>query len=297
LRILMLGTGAAMPDPDRTQTAILVTLDNGRHYMFDCGHGATRQMVRADVNPADVGWVFLTHLHHDHTCDLPFFIISSWILNRIGAPLLLGPKGTRRLVDHLLENGAFQADFRARAAYPVRQANLEAMRPEVREIVPGLVYEDEHIRVHADHVDHIPREICECYGVRIEAEGKVVTFSGDTKPCEAMSELARDADLLIHECSFPESFIEHRRRTGVGTFAHTSPRQLGEIATKARVKDLVVTHFGHFDSLSPVLRRAAGNHFPVDEMGPHQLDTVIADIRRGYSGRVRLAHDLMRIDL
>jgi ribonuclease Z len=297
LRILMLGTGAALPDPDRNHSAILVTLDCGRHYLFDCGHGATRQMVRADVNPADVSWVFLTHLHHDHICDFPFFVISSWILNRTGAPLILGPKGTRRFVDHLLEDGAFQTDFRARSAYPVRQANLEAMRPEVREIAPGLVYQDEHVRVFADYVDHIPREICECYGVRLEAEGKIVAFSGDTKPCETMVELARDADLLIHECTFPEAFIEHRRKSGVGTFAHTSPLELGEIATKAGVKSLVATHFGHFDSLSPVLKRAAGKHLPVDLMGPHQLDAVIADIRRGYRGPVRLAHDLMRIDL
>ena len=53
MKITMLGTGAALPDPDRGQSSILVTLDNGAHYLLDCGHGATRQMVRANVNPAD----------------------------------------------------------------------------------------------------------------------------------------------------------------------------------------------------------------------------------------------------
>ena len=51
----------------------LITLDNGRNFLFDCGEGATRQMVKANINPADVPWVFLTHLHFDHICGLPFF--------------------------------------------------------------------------------------------------------------------------------------------------------------------------------------------------------------------------------
>lgn len=297
MKITFLGTGAALPDPDRAQSAILLTLDQGRHYLFDCGHGATRQMVRANINPSDVGFVFLTHLHHDHICDFPYFVISSWILNRKGPITLLGPKGTRHFVEHLFENGAFATDAKARNAYGPRQANIEAIRPDVREVSPGLVYEDEHIKVSVDWVEHIPREICECFGVRVEAEGKVIAFSGDTAPCEAMIGLAESADLLIHECTFPEEFIAFRQKSGVGTFAHTSPIELGEIAKKAGVKSLVATHFGHFDSTNPVLKRAAGNHLPVDLMGPHQLDRVASDIRKHYQGPLRLAHDLMRIDI
>ncbi|AOY96009.1 MBL fold hydrolase [Cupriavidus sp. USMAA2-4] len=297
MKITMLGTGAALPDPDRAQSAILLTLNNGRHFLFDCGEGATRQMVRANVDPASVGFVFLTHLHHDHICDYPYFVISGWMLNKTGAPLVLGPKGTRHFVEHLFEHGAYQADFRARGAYPIRQQNLEAIRPEVREISPGVVFQDDDVKISVDWVEHIPREVCECFGVRVEAEGKVIAFSGDTAPCEAMVRLARDADLLIHECTFPESFIAHRAKTGVGTFSHTSPTELGRIAARAEVKSLVATHFGHFDSTSPVLKRAAAKHLPVELMGPHLLDEVVTDIRKHYGGPLRLAHDLMRIDL
>jgi len=185
----------------------------------------------------------------------------------------------------------------ARSAYPVRKENIEAVRPDVREITPGIVYEDADIRITALHVDHLPHEICECFGVRIEADGKVVAFSGDTKPCAAMVELAREADLLIHECTFPQAFIDHRAKSGVGTFSHTSPLGLGLIAAEAKVKSVVATHFGHFDSTSPVLKRAAGKHLPVDLMGPHLMEDVVTDIRKNYSGPLRLAHDLMRIDL
>jgi ribonuclease Z len=297
MRIVMLGTGAALPDPDRCHTSILLTLDNGRHFLIDCGHGATRQLMRVDVNPADISHLLLTHLHHDHVCEFPFFVISGWILGRVGALDVRGPVGTKHLASHLFEGGAFDADIRARSAYPLRQANMEAIRPQVTEYDAGTVFSDHDIRIMADHVDHIPAEISPCYGFRIEAEGKVVTFSGDTAPCEGIARLARDADLLIHECTFTEAFIEHRRRSKVGTFAHTSPSELGLLAVKSGVKQLVATHIGHVDSLSPVLKRAAAKHLPVDLMGPHQIDAFVKDIRRTYQGPLQIAHDLMRIDL
>jgi ribonuclease Z len=297
MRIIMLGTGAALPDPDRCHTSILLTLDNGRHFLLDCGHGATRQLMRVDVNPADVAHLLLTHLHHDHVCELPFFVISSWILGRTGALDIRGPRGTRHLAGHLFEGGAFDADIRARSAYPLRQANIEAVRPNVTEYAAGTVFSDDDIRIMADHVDHIPADISPCYGLRIEAEGKVVTFSGDTAPCDGIARLARDADLLIHECTFTEAFIEHRRQSKVGTFAHTSPDDLGRLAVASRVKQVVATHIGHVDSLNPVLKRAAATHLPIDLMGPHQIDAFVTDIRRTYRGPLQIAHDLMRIDL
>ncbi|MDA0239779.1 MAG: MBL fold metallo-hydrolase [Proteobacteria bacterium] len=297
MRVTMLGTGAAFVDPDRAQSGILVTLDNGTHYMFDCGAGTTHNMVRANINPADVGVVFLTHLHHDHICDFPLFVITSWMWDRPNASVVLGPKGTKHFVDHLFEGGAYDSDFRARSAYPLRQGNLDAIRPDVREVSPGLVYEDDNVKIFCDFVEHIPREISECFGIRLEAEGKVIAFSGDTAPCEAMVKLAKDADVLFHECTFPESFIEFRSKSGAGTHAHTPPTALGKIAVEANVKRLVATHFGHFESTNQVIHKVGRHHMPVDEMGPHVMDEVVRDIRRSYDGPLQMAYDLLRIDV
>ncbi len=297
MRITMLGTGAALPDPDRCHTAILLTLANGRHILLDCGHGATRQLMRVDVNPADVKTLLLTHLHHDHVCELPFFAISSWMLGRYGALAIHGPAGTKSLVGHLFEGGAFDADIKARAAYPARQANIEAIRPHVVEYEAGLVFQDHDIKVSAEAVDHIPPDISPCFGFRIEADGKTVVFSGDTKPCDGIARLAQAADLLIHDCTFTNAFIEHRKKTGVGTFAHTSPADLGRLAVRANVKSVVATHIGHVDSLSPVLKRAAAKHMPVELMGLHQIDEFVRQIRVNYDGPLQIARDLMRIDL
>ena len=297
MRITMLGTGAAFPDPDRAQSGILVTLDNGRHYLFDCGAGITRNMSRANVSPSEVTAVFLTHLHHDHVCDFPQFVITGWMWDRQDSPVVIGPKGTQHFVTHLFEGGAFKADFDARSYYARRRTNLAAVRPKVIECSPGIAYQDEHVTIHCDWVEHIPREVSECFGIRFEAEGKAIAFSGDTAPCDSMVRLAKDADLLIHECTFPQTFIEFRKKTAVGIFAHTSPTELGELAARANVKRLLPTHFGHFDSTSALIKRMSKHHFPVEEMGPHLMDEVVRDIRNNYTGPMQIAADLLRVDL
>lgn len=297
MRILMLGTGAAMPDPDRNHSSILITV-RGRHYLFDCGHGATRQMVRAGIDPVTVDVIFLSHLHYDHIAEFPFFMISTWMCNRAVAPIVIGPPETQRFVDHLLADGAFAKDIEARAQYPQRQRNLHVLKPDVRECRPGLVFEDDLVKVSACYVEHIPREISPCFGLRMDTvEGQSIVFSGDTAPCERLVELAQGCDLLIHECTFPQKAIEFRSKIGIGTWAHTSPVELGEIAVRSRAKALVATHFGHFDTTSAVLKKHMAAHMPVELIGPQFMEDVVADIRRAYKGPLYMARDLMRIDL
>jgi ribonuclease Z len=297
MRVVMLGTGAALVDPDRNHSSILVTV-RGRHYLFDCGHGATHQLVRAGVDPAEVDVIFLSHLHFDHIADFPYFLISTWIFGRQTVPVVIGPPETAAFARHLFAEGAFAKDIEARAQYPQRQRDFAVLRPDVRECKPGLVYEDELVRVSACYVEHIPREISPCFALRMETvDGQSVVFSGDTAPCERLIELAQDCDLLIHECTFPQKAIDFRSHAGIGTWAHTSPLELGKIAVSARARSLVATHFGHFDTTNPVLKKHLAKHMPADLIGPQFMEDVVADIRRTYRGPLRIAHDLMRIDL
>ena len=297
MRIVMLGTAAAMPDPDRNHSGILITV-GGRHYMFDCGHGATHQLIRSNIHPATVDTIFLSHLHYDHIADFAFFLLTTWITDRQNPPVVVGPPGTRGFVDHQFADGAFAKDIEARAAYGNRQWNLHVLKPDVRECEPGIVFEDELVRVTACYVEHIPREISPCFGLRLDtADGKSVVFSGDTAPCDRLVELAQDCDVLIHECTFPEKALEFRRKANVGTWAHTSPVELGKIATASRCKSLVATHFGSFDTTYPVLRDMLSVHMPRDLIGPGFMEDVVADIRKTYRGELRLARDGMRIDL
>lgn len=296
MHISVLGSAAALPDPDRYQTALVLTTA-GRHYLVDCGYGATLQMMRANIDLAEVDTVFFTHLHYDHIVDFPFFMLSSWVCNRKNAPIVLGPKGTAEFIDHLFEGGAFDADIRARAQYARRQENYNVLKPDIRILEPGLVYEDDHVSVTAAYAEHIPREISECFAFRFEAEGKSVVFSSDTAPCDAVEKLAKGADLLIHECTFPRSAIEFRSKSAIGTWSHTSPHDLGQLAQRAGVKALLANHFGHFDAVNPILRKHLATHMPIEMVGPELLEEMVADIRETYTGPLHLAQDLMRLDL
>jgi ribonuclease Z len=296
IRVTMLGTGAALADPDRGHSSILVTV-RGQHYLLDIGHGATRQMVRANVDPATVNQLFISHLHFDHMEDSAYFLIASWMANRTVKPRIFGPPGTRDFVDHLLENGAFKLDIAARARYKQRAESMEMIRPEVTEFGPGLIFDDGTVRIWADYVDHIEADILHCFGFRLEALGKSIAFSGDTKPCDTMRRFAKDCDLLIHECTFPEEALAFRAQTGIGTNDHTSPLELGRLAAEAGARQVVATHFGHFDTCNPVLKGYLKNHMPIHLVGPGFMESVVSDIRAHYQGPLRLAHDLMRIDL
>jgi len=296
MRLDILGSAAALPDPDRYHTSMVLTV-GGRPYLIDCGQGATHQMMRANIDPVEVNHVFITHLHYDHTADFPFFLISTWMGDRQTAPLVMGPEGTADFVGHLFEGGAFDIDIRARAAYPKRQANLHVLRPDVRVLKPGPVYEDDRVRVTAAYAEHIPRELTECFALAFEAEGKKIVFSSDTAPSQAVEDLARGADLLVHECTFPRSALEYRDKVGVGTSAHTSPTDLGKIASRAGVKSLIATHFGHFDATNPMLKKILRDHFPLEMVGPHMFDEMVEDIRRDYDGPLQLARDLSRFEL
>jgi ribonuclease Z len=297
MKIVFLGTGAAIPDPDRNQSAIHITVRD-RSYLFDCGHNATRQMVRAHLDPTIVNFIFLSHLHYDHISDFAYFMISTWMCGRERAPVVVGPEGTQNFVDSLLEHGAYAKDIEARAQYPNRRKNIEVLRADVRQCDPGVVFEDDYVKVSACYVEHIPREISPCFGFRMDTvDGQSIAFSGDTAPCDRFIQLARGVDLLIHECTFPEKAIEFRKKAGIGTWAHTSPIELGKLAEETGAKSLVATHIGHYDTTNPVVKRFMAVHMPAEIIGPELLDEAVTDIRTNYGGELRLAHDLMRVDL
>ena len=126
----------------------------------------------------------------------------------------------------------------------------------------------------------------------------MTTLAEETKLTpRAVEEMAQGADLLIHECTFPRTALEFRDKVGIGTSAHTSPKDLGEIASRAGVKYLVANHFGHFDTINPVLKKHLATHMPIERVGPELLDEMVADIRRSYAGPMQLAQELMRLEL
>ena len=98
LRALLLGTqGGPNFNATRGETASLVMLD-GKLYLVDCGYGALGAIVRAGLNYRDIGNVFLSHLHDDHTADLVSLLGHQWTGGRTQPTVVHGPAGTERLV-------------------------------------------------------------------------------------------------------------------------------------------------------------------------------------------------------
>jgi len=110
-------------------------------------------------------------------------------------------------------------------------------------------------------------------------------FSGDTIPNENLIELAKGADVLVHECTLPDSEIEIRKRLGLAWNIHSTPRGVGEVAKKANVKKLVLNHFAGWNAFSPGKER-----YEWDKIAP-------ALIAENYDREIVIGQDLMKIEI
>jgi len=209
LKVTLLGTGVGIPQPGRSQSALLV--EDEQKLLFDCGAGTLLRLTEAGVNMQDIDTVVLTHLHLDHASDLLALANARYLMKLPGLNVY-GPVGTEHY-------------FRTmHSAYPY----LEKMEVSVQELLPGETFSLKGFEISSAEAKHSVTSL----GYRIESGSKVVAYSGDTEPSPEIAALAEGADLLIHECSFPEPFEVTN---------HTTPRKLGSLIRG--VKRIVLTHF------------------------------------------------------
>jgi len=218
-------------------------------------------------------------------------IISSAMQGRNHTLEIYGPSGTKRIVSALIEQ-VYAQDIRFRIEEDKdihRNGGSWAERPgsitkiDVKDIKPGLIAETDQWKVYADYVlhgdfKHAPDFEWRCLGYRIESEGKVVTISGDTVPCDGIIGLADGADLLIQCCHLPKSQITTPLMKYLTSSILPSSGQVGLIAGKAKVKRMVITHLSSTISQENYLE-------------------ILEDIRQDYQGEVLLGQDLMKIKI
>ena len=146
-------------------------------------------------------------------------------------------------------------------------ANETGYKVHAHDIQPGVIYQDDRVKVTAFKVEH--GNWPEALGYRFDAEGKSIVFSGDTRPTESVVQACQGCDVLVHEAytgDTKDSWMLYMKKF------HTSATELGELASRAKPKLLVVTHAGY-----------AGGSSEAD---------MLADIRKTFKGEVELAHDL-----
>jgi len=242
-QVVLLGTGTPNAEPDRWGSAVAIVV-NGTPYLVDAGAGVVRRASAAFAGGVQglevkrLATVFLTHLHSDHTVGLPDLIFSPWVLERERPLRIFGPGGTEAMASHLEQ--AYEADVRVRLEGR-EPANSTGYRVETTEIQPGVVYRDENVTVSAFEVAH--GSWAQAFGYRFETPDRVVVVSGDTAPTEAIVEYCNGCDILIHEVYSKAGFD---RRTpewqAYHAASHTSAPVLGDIASRAGAKFLVLTH-------------------------------------------------------
>lgn len=242
--VVLLGTGMPYPDPKAQGPATAVVVGT-RIFLFDAGPGVMRQMTAAGlpVRGGPVTRVFLTHLHSDHTLGLPDLILTSWVMGRQRPLPIVGPPGTQAMTDHIL--AAWAEDIAVRTD-GLERAARGAEKVTVREIAASVtVYDSGGVTITAVPVPHGNWKMAFAY--RIDAPGKSILISGDTRPSEALERAAKGVDILIHEV-YPEVRLKPEPRPGGDAWPrymrafHTSDRELGAIAQRVGPKLLVLYH-------------------------------------------------------
>jgi ribonuclease BN (tRNA processing enzyme) len=244
-RLILLGTGGG-PTPKTNRSApSQVIVVNGASYVVDCGDGVARQLVHAKLGLDSIRGVFLTHHHSDHNADYGNLLLLGWASNLAKKVDTWGPPPLAEITRRFLAMNDY--DIRTRIADEGRPPLKDLIAPH--EITTeGVVMQDSNVKVTAAFVDHPP--VAPALAFRFDCPDRSIVISGDTRPSKALVKLAEGADVLVHEVMHLPSLdrliaTEPNAKTLREHLlaSHTTTEQVGRIATEARVKTLVLSHF------------------------------------------------------
>jgi ribonuclease BN (tRNA processing enzyme) len=243
----------------------------GKRYLIDVGIGATRRLAEANVTLPSLSVIFITHLHNDHTADLPG--LMAIYANRQHPLEIIGPPRTADFVTGVRAILRINEEIRAEQGGE-SVSDAEAMF-KARDARPGLVYSDDTVKVTAKENTHFhftagsKASPNKSYAYRFQTPHKVVVFTGDTGEDPALAKFAEGADILV--CEMVSARVG-KAAAGPGRYhmveEHLSPTQVGQLARDAKVKQLVLSHLVGAD--------------PED----------VAEIRKWYAGPVTVGEDL-----
>jgi ribonuclease BN (tRNA processing enzyme) len=259
-RLITLGTVAGPPPrPHRAQFSNLLIV-NGTLYVLDAGDGVARRIAKAGFNVRDVGVVFITHHHDDHTAGLGTLMSAAWDNQRTKPINVYGPPRTEELVKAAVQYFTISADIRI--ADGGRSIPIEQLF-HGHDVGPGVIYQDSNIKVnvienvHFDFHKGAAAGKHKSYSYRFETPGRVIVFTSDTGPFPGLVEFANGADLLVAEANSIEQRMHDLLRSGqwqVMTIeeqarikrqmaeGHLSPDDVGHLAEGAAVKSVVLSH-------------------------------------------------------
>src|SRR5262249_52837983 len=216
-RLITLGTVAGPPSrPHRAQFSNLLIV-NDALYVVDAGDGVTRRIAKAGFNVRDVGTIFITHHHDDHTAGLGTLMSAAWDNQRIKPINVYGPPRTEDLVKAAVQYFTISAEIRIAdggRTIPIEQLFFG------HDVGPGVIYQDPNIKVTTIENTHFAFHKGaaagkhKSYSYRFDTPGRVIVFTSDTGPFDVLVDLARGADLLVSEANSIEQRKQDLIRSG-----------------------------------------------------------------------------------
>jgi ribonuclease Z len=266
LTVRFLGTSASRPTVERNVTSVAM-IREGETLLFDCGEGTQRQMMRYGISFA-LEDIFFTHMHADHMLGVIGLFRTLSLQGRTEPMRLWGPRGSALLLKQAIALGSdkqpfpleinevtpetpiqrkgytilpYAADHKDKVALGfalVEDIRLGRFNPDkARELgIPegpawGKIHRGQSVTLDDGRVIE-PSEL-----VGPTRPGRRVVFTGDSRPAESTVAISEGADLLIHEATFSDEEQPRALETG-----HSTAREAAEVAAKAGVKQLVLTH-------------------------------------------------------
>ena len=281
MRVIVLGSGGTIPTQTRNLPAFALKRE-GELLLFDCGEGTQLQLMRAKLGFGPLERIFISHLHGDHVTGLPGLLMTFSQSNREKPLNVYGPPGIHTYIQSTMKNLSIHLNYRLiveevdkksvyknphyriesvpadHNVFTLAYAFIEGNRPgrfdvtKARELgVPeGPLYRD--LQEGKDVRLPDGRIIRSSDIVGPPRPGRKVVYAIDTRPCSTVLELAKGADVLIHDAMFTEELQAEANERG-----HSTARQAAEIAQQAEVGQLILAHISpRYETAKELLEEA-----------------------------------------
>ncbi|MBC1596980.1 ribonuclease Z [Listeria seeligeri] len=269
MELVFLGTGAGVPSRGRNVTSIALSMLNERNaiWLFDCGEATQHQILRSQIKLSKLEKIFITHMHGDHIFGLPGLLSSRSFQGGDSDLTIYGPVGIQAYVETSLKLSGTRLTYKIifeeiepglifddemftvtadeldhgmlsygyRIVEKDKQGALDAARLKEDGVEPGPIFQ----RLKNGEVVTLPdgREIDGENYIGAPQKGKIISIFGDTRETASEFALAENADVLIHEATF-----EGDKGKMAAEYMHSTTIQAAELAKKAGVKKLILTH-------------------------------------------------------
>ena len=280
LRITFLGTGGTLPTINRNPSAIFVNRE-GDMMLFDCGEGTQQQMMRAKTG-MKISSIFITHFHADHFLGIPGLIQTMSFNGRTEHLDIYGPVRTEQMVNFMKELGYYKPGFVINAheledgdivdkgEYSIKAVATDHGIPSLGYVLEeksraGRFNRERAIELGVP-VGHMFSKLQNGETVTVNGRaikpsqvmgetrpGRKIVYSGDTRPCKSIERESKGADLLIHDGTFDNELRDWALET-----KHSTASEAAQLAEKANVRQLILTHFSsrYSENAEPLLHDA-----------------------------------------